>query len=109
VHALRSLIVCFTAYLALAAGKSFDNFVALIGGLCAVPLALLYPPLLHIRVCANENSRWEVFLDLLLASVGTSISFAQVSQQAKLVRVVGATCMVLATYQSLSTWNSAQG
>lgn len=32
------------------AGSRFDSFTGIVGGVCAVPLALVYPPLFHMSL-----------------------------------------------------------
>ena len=48
--------------------NDLDKFVSLIGSLACVPLCFVYPPLLHLRACA-ETRRQKV-LDVLLLLFG---------------------------------------
>jgi proton-coupled amino acid transporter len=80
-NGFRFTLVCLTAAIAYFGKEELDNFVALIGGFCSVPLAFIYPCLFHSQL-VNE---------------GRTLN--------NLVIVVGAFTMVFATYQAVSTWN----
>eukprot|EP00904_Undaria_pinnatifida_P013061 jgi/Undpi1/8886/HiC_scaffold_25.g11348.m1 len=84
-NSLRAAVVLLTALVGRFAGRSFDNFAGLIGGFCAVPLALVYPSafLLHL--------------------MGDTLSVAQ-RLWMWTVLLGGCVAAVLCTWQSLATW-----
>ena len=49
-NALRALIVIASAFIAWFGFDTLDNFVALIGAFCSVPLAIIYPVLMHSKL-----------------------------------------------------------
>eukprot|EP00667_Euglena_gracilis_P007986 EG_transcript_8073 len=49
-------------------GRQFGHFVSLAGALCAVPLAMVYPPILHYVACAGSSLAR--LMDLLCLSAG---------------------------------------
>jgi proton-coupled amino acid transporter len=81
---LRAGVVIATLLIALFASESLTNFVALIGGLCCVPLAFIYPSLMHAQI---TGVRWRVVVDYSLAAIGTVL-------------------MVVCTYLSVYQWTS---
>ncbi|TYZ65282.1 hypothetical protein PybrP1_013189 [[Pythium] brassicae (nom. inval.)] len=80
-NAFRFALVCLTAAIAYFGKDQLDNFVALIGGFCSVPLAFIYPCLFHSKLVNN----------------GHALNAA--------VIVIGALTMLFATYQALATWS----
>ncbi|RLN86833.1 hypothetical protein BBJ28_00008192 [Nothophytophthora sp. Chile5] len=80
-NGFRFALVCLTAVIAYFGKEELDNFVALIGGFCSVPLAFIYPCLFHSTL-VNE---------------GRAINNAVIA--------LGLFTMVFATYQAVSTWN----
>ncbi|KAE8969979.1 hypothetical protein PR003_g4263 [Phytophthora rubi] len=80
-NGFRFALVCLTAAIAYFGKEELDNFVALIGGFCSVPLAFIYPCLFHSRL-VNE---------------GRTLN--------NIVIAVGIFTMTFATYQAVSTWN----
>lgn len=38
------------------AGSRFDSFTGIVGGVCAVPLALVYPPLFHMSLFGKQDT-----------------------------------------------------
>lgn len=64
---------------------SFDNFAGLVGGFCAVPLALVYPSAFQLKMMGDSMSvfeRWWTWLVLVCGCFGA----------------------VLCSWQSLATW-----
>ncbi|CAM9753859.1 unnamed protein product [Phaeothamnion confervicola] len=84
-NALRASLVCLTALVALKAGEKFDHFAGILGGVCAVPLALVYPVMFHLKLCGGEVSRLGWVYECCVGAVG----------------VVGA---VVVTITSIVTW-----
>lgn len=80
-NGFRFALVCLTAAIAYYGEEELDNFVALIGGFCSVPLAFIYPCVFHSRL-VNE---------------GRTLN--------NVVVAVGIFTMIFATYQAASTWN----
>ncbi|KAE9326012.1 hypothetical protein PF008_g16754 [Phytophthora fragariae] len=80
-NGFRFALVCLTAAIAYFGKEELDNFVALIGGFCSVPLAFIYPCLFHSQL-VNE---------------GRTLN--------NIVIAVGIFTMTFATYQAVSTWN----
>ncbi|KAF1774523.1 Amino acid transporter, transmembrane domain [Phytophthora cactorum] len=80
-NGFRFALVCLTAAIAYYGKEELDNFVALIGGFCSVPLAFIYPCLFHSK----------------LVNDGRTLNNAVIA--------VGIFTMVFATYQAVSTWN----
>ena len=72
-NGFRSLCVCSTACVALLAGDRLEQFVALVGGVCAVPLALIFPSLAHVVLAGARQSRRERAIDLACAGLGATI------------------------------------
>eukprot|EP00438_Fugacium_kawagutii_P008608 Skav234204 [mRNA] locus=scaffold2795:76670:77560:- [translate_table: standard] len=61
----RFLLVISFAAIAYLGASHLDNFVSLIGALCGVPLAFIFPAAAHYVLIKEQ--RW---LDLLLMAVG---------------------------------------
>ncbi|KAL4167355.1 hypothetical protein KRP22_012841 [Phytophthora ramorum] len=80
-NGFRFGLVCLTAAIAYYGKEELDNFVALIGGFCSVPLAFIYPCLFHSQL-VNEGR----ILNNIVIGVGMFTMF-------------------FATYQAVSTWN----
>ena len=66
----RSLIVGAAYGFALIARDAYDNLTGLTGGLCAVPLAFIFPGLCHYKVFAHELSAGAKALDIGLVVFG---------------------------------------
>ena len=69
-QAFRTLVVCFTVAVGIGAAESFENFIALIGGLCMVPLAFVYPAVFHAVIMKDFVTRLKVTLDYFIIAVG---------------------------------------
>ena len=54
---LRAAIVVASAGIAWMGYETLDNFVALIGGFCSVPLAIIYPVLMHMLLARNAAGK----------------------------------------------------
>eukprot|EP00640_Fibrocapsa_japonica_P001578 CAMPEP_0113936204 /NCGR_PEP_ID=MMETSP1339-20121228/3165_1 /TAXON_ID=94617 /ORGANISM="Fibrocapsa japonica" /LENGTH=492 /DNA_ID=CAMNT_0000938589 /DNA_START=83 /DNA_END=1561 /DNA_ORIENTATION=+ /assembly_acc=CAM_ASM_000762 len=67
---LRVVTVFVTLIVSIAAGQCYDKFMALIGALCACPLALVYPPLIYIRIHWSNMSYIAKAREVLNLSVG---------------------------------------
>ncbi|CAH0473222.1 unnamed protein product [Peronospora belbahrii] len=79
-NGFRFALVCLTAAIAYFGKEELDNFVALIGGFCSVPLAFIYPCMFHSK----------------LLDEGRTLN--------NIVIGIGIFTMVFATYQAVSTW-----
>lgn len=55
-NSLRTAVVLSAAAVAVFAGEAFDNFVGVVGGCCAVPLALIYPVWFHLVLYRDSLS-----------------------------------------------------
>eukprot|EP00903_Cladosiphon_okamuranus_P012701 g11875.t1 len=84
-NSLRAALVLLTAAVAMFVGPSFDNFAGLVGGFCAVPLALVYPSAFRLKLMGDSMSGFERVWTWLVLSCGC----------------FGA---VLCSWQSLATW-----
>ncbi|CAB1101522.1 unnamed protein product [Ectocarpus sp. CCAP 1310/34] len=84
-NTLRAAVVLATAAFAMFVGPSFDNFAGLVGGLCAVPLALVYPSALQLKM------------------MGDSMTMPE-RAWAWTVLVLGTFGAVLCSWQSIATW-----
>ncbi|RLN87146.1 hypothetical protein BBJ28_00013255, partial [Nothophytophthora sp. Chile5] len=80
-NGFRFALVCLTALIAYFGKEELDNFVALIGGFCSVPLAFIYPCMFHSA----------------LVKEGRAVNNAVIA--------LGLFTMIFATYQAVSTWN----
>ncbi|CAM9305474.1 unnamed protein product [Laminaria digitata] len=67
---LRAAVVAVTVVIALVAGNRFDSFVGIVGGVCAVPLALVYPILFHLRLFGKLDTPAQAFLHRFLLVSG---------------------------------------
>ncbi|KAF3387693.1 Vacuolar amino acid transporter 3 [Penicillium rolfsii] len=67
-NAFRFFLVFVCAFVAWGGAADLDKFVALVGSFACVPLIYVYPPLLHLRACAQ--SRRQAFADMTLAVLG---------------------------------------
>lgn len=87
-NVVRTAIVAVAFGFAVGARDAYDSLVSFTGGLCAVPLAFLFPGLFHY-LCCPEQGAWGKARDLLLFSFGL---------------VMAVTCTVTA----VATWGSAR-
>lgn len=71
-NVIRTLVVLGTAVVSLAIStKRFDEFIALIGALCVIPLAYVFPPLFHLILCGYRLHPALILAESLLAILGT--------------------------------------
>jgi len=84
-NVIRIVLVAITALLAYMCSNQFDNFVALIGGLCGTPLVMIVPALTHLRLL--PGNRLHMLHDVFIALTGFG-------------------CAAFSTYQSLRLWGS---
>merc|ERR1711862_382862 len=50
-NVFRAVLMLVSACIAAVGGKQLQNFLALIGGLCCGPLAIIFPAALHLKIC----------------------------------------------------------
>ncbi|KAJ5175294.1 Amino acid transporter [Penicillium canariense] len=67
-NVFRFFLVVVCAFVAWCGADDLDRFVSLVGSFACVPLIYVYPPLLHLRACAQ--SRRQVIADITLATFG---------------------------------------
>ncbi|OOQ88375.1 Vacuolar amino acid transporter 3 [Penicillium brasilianum] len=67
-NTFRFFLVFVCAFVAWGGAADLDKFVALVGSFACVPLIYVYPPLLHLRACAQ--SRRQAIADITLATLG---------------------------------------
>uniref|UniRef100_A0A7S2NGG8 Amino acid transporter transmembrane domain-containing protein n=1 Tax=Zooxanthella nutricula TaxID=1333877 RepID=A0A7S2NGG8_9DINO len=70
-NALRTAEFCAFAVIGVYGGQYFEKFIALTGALCCAPIALIYPPLFHWRLCAS--SAFEKIIDAVLLAIGCAV------------------------------------
>lgn len=74
---LRTCIVVALSFLAMVGAQNFDKFVAIIGSLCCVPLAFVYPAAFHFKLCAKNLA--SKVIDVCFFSIGIAILLATTS------------------------------
>ena len=85
----RTFLVMLTVFLGVfCAGPTLGHFVELTGCLFSCPLMVLFPALLHLRICGAHVSARQRAVDRFLI-------------------ILGAGLVVLATYETVSTWGEA--
>jgi proton-coupled amino acid transporter len=80
---VRAGVVLFTAAVAYALGGALDNLVALVGALCSLPLAFIYPALFNDAIFDGANRARD-----------------------RAIVVFGVLVMVLATGFAIATWEA---
>ena len=65
---LRAGLSVVLMVVALIGGDSFDHFLSICSAVACIPLALVYPPLLHYHACAG--SKWMKLVDGILVIMG---------------------------------------
>jgi len=80
-----SIIICFLGVIAILAIDYLGNVVSLLGSLVGIPIALIYPPLIHNRL-VKDSSRTTQMMNYFLSGVGL---FAA----------------MIASYTTISSWN----
>lgn len=78
-----SVLLC--AAVAIAGSKDLDKFVSLIGSLFCIPLCFLFPPLFHLKACANDFKHKAIDISII---------------------VFGMICMVYTTFITVGLWTS---
>lgn len=64
-----SAIICLLGLIAVIATNYLGNVVSLLGSLVGIPIALIYPPLMHNRL-VKDSSPMTKFLNVFLSGVG---------------------------------------
>ncbi|OJJ44653.1 hypothetical protein ASPZODRAFT_707603 [Penicilliopsis zonata CBS 506.65] len=67
-NCFRFFLVMLCAFVAWGGAEDLDKFVSLVGSFACVPLVYVYPPLLHLKACAQ--SRKQQIADIALAVFG---------------------------------------
>jgi proton-coupled amino acid transporter len=91
-NVVRALLVSMCAGVAIGSRNAIDSLVSFVGALFCVPLALIYPALIHYKVMRSASHHEEHYK--LQQSTNVGMLF------------VGLTCLVLATSKSISQWVS---
>mmetsp|Transcript_21546 Transcript_21546/g.38622 ORF Transcript_21546/g.38622 Transcript_21546/m.38622 type:complete len:126 (+) Transcript_21546:2-379(+) len=82
-NAGRSFMLIFTFLTVQVGGDKLQNFLALVGGFCCASLALIFPSVLHLRICSPTG--WSRRADIFTCAAGSSI-------------------LVMSTVQALASW-----
>lgn len=69
---LRAALFCLFGVIAIFGGSCFQQFVAITGAVCCAPIALLYPPWFHLKICAE--TLLEQVVDVVLIVVGITVA-----------------------------------
>ncbi|PWY93627.1 amino acid transporter [Aspergillus sclerotioniger CBS 115572] len=67
-NCFRFFLVMICAFIAWGGAEDLDKFVSLVGSFACVPLIYVYPPLLHLKACAQ--SRRQQIADIALSIFG---------------------------------------
>merc|ERR1711971_143695 len=67
-NALRLFLSLLCTFIAVVGADQIEVFISVLGALTCVPLAFIYPSLLHLRVCAETN--FQKFTDVLIMFAG---------------------------------------
>lgn len=87
--AFRIMLCAACAVIAVLGATDLDNFVSIIGALCGLPLAIMYPAICHLRIVVGSDATLKEKLpDLLLFLLG-----------------LGGTLVI--TYANIVTWGVA--
>ena len=78
-NALRAAIVLSSAVIAYLGYDTLDNFVALIGGFCSVPLAIIYPVIMHTLIARGHIHPDAIRTGDIPASASTDASRGQMT------------------------------
>ena len=84
-----TLIVCLLGVIAVMSTNYLGNVVSLIGSFVGIPIALIYPPLMHNRL-VKDSSKMTQYLNIFLAGIG----------------LFGAGA---ASYTTIASWGEAEG
>jgi len=69
----RTCVVVALALCAFALESHFEHFVSLVGALCCIPLAFVYPCFAHAAIVGPED-KWVFFRDCLMGTVGLGLA-----------------------------------
>eukprot|EP00441_Pelagodinium_beii_P015465 CAMPEP_0197661272 /NCGR_PEP_ID=MMETSP1338-20131121/51355_1 /TAXON_ID=43686 ORGANISM="Pelagodinium beii, Strain RCC1491" /NCGR_SAMPLE_ID=MMETSP1338 /ASSEMBLY_ACC=CAM_ASM_000754 /LENGTH=574 /DNA_ID=CAMNT_0043238795 /DNA_START=32 /DNA_END=1756 /DNA_ORIENTATION=+ len=72
INTFRTSVLVFCAVLARYGGPHLDDFLAVVGAVCCVPLALIYPAAIHLRLVAK--SKLEAAGDWFCLSLGVGVT-----------------------------------
>lgn len=68
---LFRVVACLiTAGVAIGGSDSFENFLALVGGIACVPLAFVYPSYFHINILANRRGMFKLYMNYVILIIG---------------------------------------
>lgn len=67
-NAFRGFIVACLVGIAIVGASQLESFISLIGAICCVPLAFIYPTLFHLKLVAE--TRWVKVVDIFIAGFG---------------------------------------
>eukprot|EP01126_Amoeba_proteus_P062171 TRINITY_DN8413_c0_g3_i1.p1 TRINITY_DN8413_c0_g3~~TRINITY_DN8413_c0_g3_i1.p1 ORF type:complete len:307 (+),score=65.31 TRINITY_DN8413_c0_g3_i1:711-1631(+) len=67
-NALRASIVVILIILAILGANQLESFISIIGGVCCIPLAFIYPSLFHLKLVASTT--WSKVLDVIYIVLG---------------------------------------
>ncbi|KAL3472209.1 transmembrane amino acid transporter protein-domain-containing protein [Aspergillus californicus] len=67
-NGFRFFLVMICAFVAWGGAEDLDKFVSLVGSFACVPLIYVYPPLLHLKACAQSHR--QKFADIALSCLG---------------------------------------
>mmetsp|Transcript_72726 Transcript_72726/g.151845 ORF Transcript_72726/g.151845 Transcript_72726/m.151845 type:complete len:617 (-) Transcript_72726:142-1992(-) len=73
--AFRVLFVLLVAGVAIGASTALDNFVSLIGAVCGLPLAFIFPAICHGKLVATRGSLLAI-TDILFVAFGACVTVA---------------------------------
>jgi len=64
-----SAIICFLGFIAVMATDYLGNVVSLLGSLVGIPIALVYPPLMHNKL-VKDSTVWTKSMNVMLSVIG---------------------------------------
>lgn len=80
---IATFIICLLGFIAVISTNYLGNVVSLLGSLVGIPIALIYPPLMHNRI-VTDSSRMTQFANICLSLVGvfaaTAASYTTIAQ-----------------------------
>lgn len=78
-NGFRAAVVAVIALLAHVFGQNLDVFVLFVGCFACIPLVYMYPPLLHLRLCARSSlSRWSDYVLVVIGVVAMCYTTYQI-------------------------------
>eukprot|EP01059_Diplonema_ambulator_P009729 TRINITY_DN19672_c0_g1_i1.p1 TRINITY_DN19672_c0_g1~~TRINITY_DN19672_c0_g1_i1.p1 ORF type:complete len:461 (+),score=102.88 TRINITY_DN19672_c0_g1_i1:54-1436(+) len=69
----RVVLTTFAAVVAIGGSTSFDNFTALGGAMCSMPLLFIFPPLFHYLLVPNLSTTEKV-IDIIITAMGAMLT-----------------------------------